>query len=466
MILKPYYLACLSHASYLIADEESATAAVVDPQRDVDQYLEDAATLGVRIGHVFLTHFHADFLAGHLEIQGRTGADIRMGRQARTEFPVVAMGDGDSLEMGRVRFSVLETPGHTPEGISILVYDLQRHPQRPHAVLTGDTLFIGDVGRPDLMASKGMTAEELARMMYRSLHDKLLALPDETLVYPAHGAGSMCGKNLSTDTVSTIGAQRRANPALRPMSEEEFVRMVTEDQPPAPAYFPFDAELNRRMRPTLDESLRRSLRPLSLDQVLERRGEGAQILDVRDPDAFAAGHLAGSINIGLGGKYATWAGTVLSRERPIVLVADPGREAEAAMRLGRIGFDHVDGYLQGGPETLTARPAEVRRNERIDSAELRRRLGGDAPPLVLDIRAAGERASGAIPGSLHIPLAQLMDRRGEIPAGRSVVIHCASGYRSSIAASLLAAAGQEGLSDLAGGYQGWERTAGAARSAS
>jgi rhodanese-related sulfurtransferase len=264
-----------------------------------------------------------------------------MGAEARTEFPVQAMADGDVLEMGRVRLSVLATPGHTPEGISILVYDLDQSEQQPHAVLTGDTLFIGDVGRPDLMASEGMTADALARMLYRSLRDKLLPLPDETLVYPAHGAGSMCGKNLSTDTVSTIGAQRRSNAALQPMSEDEFVGLVTGDQPVPPAYFAYDAQRNRQEHPTLDDSMRRGLQPLSLEQVLELRAAGAQVLDVRAADAWAGGHLAGSLNIGLGGKYATWAGSLVDREQPIVLVAEPGREAEAALRLGRIGFDHL-----------------------------------------------------------------------------------------------------------------------------
>ncbi|MDH3604784.1 MAG: MBL fold metallo-hydrolase, partial [Candidatus Tectomicrobia bacterium] len=241
MILKQYYLGCLAHASYVIADEETQTAVVVDPQRDIDQYLQDAEQWGVQIRHVFLTHFHADFLAGHLELRDRVGAHIYLGARAKAEYDFTPVKDGDVLEFGRLRLGVFETPGHTPEGISILVYDLEKDDHNPHAVLTGDTLFIGDVGRPDLLASIGVTADELAGMLYDSLHHKLLTLPDETLVYPAHGAGSMCGKNLSTETVSPLGNQRRYNYALQPMSEAEFKRLVTADQPEAPAYFVYDA---------------------------------------------------------------------------------------------------------------------------------------------------------------------------------------------------------------------------------
>ncbi|MBI1894247.1 MAG: MBL fold metallo-hydrolase, partial [Candidatus Rokubacteria bacterium] len=299
MILKQYYLGCLAHASYLVGDEETHTAVVVDPQRDIGQYLEDARQQGLEIRYVFLTHFHADFVAGHLELRDRVGARICLGARAEAEYAFTPMNDGDALELGKVRLKVLETPGHTPEAISILVYDLAKDERSPHAVLTGDTLFIGDVGRPDLMASVGSTASELAGMLYDSLRGKLLTLPDETLVYPAHGAGSMCGKNLSSDTVSTIGVQRRYNYALQPMSKEEFVALVTADQPEPPDYFAYDAMLNRRERPTLDEALLHEITPLSSDQVLELQAKGAQVVDTRAPQDFAGAHLAGSINIGL-----------------------------------------------------------------------------------------------------------------------------------------------------------------------
>src|SRR5271154_1751676 len=345
MFLKQYYLGCLAHASYLIADEASGAAIVVDPQRDIQQYLDDAGRLGVSIRHVFLTHFHADFVAGHLELRDRCGADIRLGERAKAEYRFVPMGDGDKLEFPGLRLQILETPGHTIESISILVFDLQKDPDRPYAVLTGDTLFIGDVGRPDLRASLGWTANDLGAHLYDSLHNKLLTLTDETLVYPAHGAGSLCGKQLSSDTVSSLGDQRRMNYALQPMSKEEFILLVTADQPDAPQYFNYDAILNTRERVTLDSNLERVLQPVSLDEVIQLGDAGAQLLDVRDAAEFAKGHVVGSINIGLGGQYATWAGTVLDRTKPIVIVAEPGREKEAALRLGRIGFDHVTGYL-------------------------------------------------------------------------------------------------------------------------
>ena len=288
MILKQYYLGCLSQASYLIGDESTRTAVVVDPRRDIEEYLEDAAEAGLRIEHVILTHFHADFVAGHLELRERTGARIHLGARASAEYEFSPLADGDVLEWGQVRLTIMETPGHTPEAISVLVFDLARDRERPQAVLTGDTLFIGDVGRPDLMASVGASAQELAGQLYASVH-RLLQLPDETLVYPGHGAGSACGKNLSSETVSTIGAQRRENGALQPMSQEAFVKLVTADQPKAPAYFGYDAQLNRRQRSTLEAALARELAALPLEAVLRAQSEGAQVLDVRDPDDYAAG---------------------------------------------------------------------------------------------------------------------------------------------------------------------------------
>src|SRR6185437_14960294 len=310
------------HASYMIADEASGVAVVVDPQRDVQQYLADAERLGVKIRYVFLTHFHADFLAGHLELRDRSGAEIRLGARAEAEYKFVPMKDGDTLEFPGVRLRVLETPGHTIESISILVFDLEKNPEKPYAVLTGDTLFIVDVGRPDLRASLGWTAQELGGYLFDSLHHKLMPLPDETLIYPAHGAGSLCGKHLSSDTVSTLGEQKRFNYALQPMAKEDFIRLVTLDQPDAPAYFTYDAILNTREHDTLDNTLQQVLQPLELNDVLAMGNAGAQLLDVRDATEYAKAHLAGSINIGLGGQYATWAGTLLNPAHPIVIIAD------------------------------------------------------------------------------------------------------------------------------------------------
>jgi hydroxyacylglutathione hydrolase len=456
MILKQYYLGCLAHASYLLGDEASSTAIIVDPQRDIEQYVADAERWGLKIRHVFLTHFHADFIAGHLELRDRCGATIYLGSRGKAEYAFVPMADGDTLEFPGLRLQVLETPGHTIESISILVFDLKKDPAKPHAVLTGDTLFIGDVGRPDLRASLGWTADDLGAHLYDSLHNKLLTLPDDTLVYPAHGAGSLCGKQLSSDTVSSLGDQRRMNYALQAMSKKEFIRLVTADQPDAPQYFTYDAILNTRERVTLDSNLERVLQPVSLDEVIRLGDAGAQLLDVRDAAEFAQGHLVGSINIGLGGQYATWAGTLLDRVRPIVIIAEPGREQEAAVRLGRIGFDHLRGYLDGGMAALAGRPDLVWPTERVSAATIAEELEGGEPPLVLDIRNPREWKAKHIPESLNIPLNHMQERIAEVPRGRRIAVHCAGGYRSSIAAGILHQYGITNLIEMAGGLAAWD----------
>ena len=455
MILHQFYLNCLAHASYLIGDEQTRTAAVVDPQRDIDQYLTFAAQYGLRIAHVFLTHFHADFVAGHLELRDFTGATIYLGAAARAEYAFTPLADGQSVEFGRVRLTALETPGHTAESISILVFDLDRSASAPHAVLTGDTLFVGDVGRHDLRVALGWSAADLGGLLYESLQKKLLPLPDASLVYPAHGAGSLCGKAISKETVSTIGEQRRSNYALQPMTKAAFVDLVTADQPDAPPYFTYDAVLNSRERATLDETLERELNPMTLDQVLALQETGGQLLDTRDPNDFAAAHLAGSINIGLGGQYATWAGTVLSRENPIVIIADPGREHESATRLGRIGFDHVVGYLQGGLTSLAARPDLTATTERISAALASERLATGVP-LLVDVRGPREREQKHVAASISLPLNHLLERVGQLPTDRPLMLHCAGGYRSSIAASLLLARGFRQVGEVAGGIAAWE----------
>jgi hydroxyacylglutathione hydrolase len=455
MQLKQYYLGCLSHASYLITDEKTNTAVVVDPQRDVAQYIADAEAVGCEVKHVFLTHFHADFLAGHIELRDKCGAIIYLGQRAEPEFQAVKVKDGDRIEFGDVRLQILETPGHTPEGISILVYDLAKSTDKPLAVLTGDTLFIGDVGRPDLLASIGVTADELSDMLYDSLTNKLVKLPDETLVYPAHGAGSMCGKNLSKETVSTIGEQKKFNYALQPMSREDFKKIVTSEQPEAPSYFVHDAILNRQERQSLDETLSESLNALSLEEVLRLKNRGAQLLDVRDAVDFEGAHLAGAINIGIQGKYATWCGTVLNHKHPIVVIAETGRESEAVMRLGRIGFDNVAGFLRGGMDALRDRPDLVGKIDRITAVALAEQLRTTAAPTVVDVRSEKEWAAGHIAGSLNIPLNHLRDRAAEIAKDRPVVVHCEGGYRSAVAASLLAQERRPDVFDLVGGFKAW-----------
>ncbi len=458
MLLKQFYLPCLAHASYIIADEQTGVAAVVDPQRDTAQYLAFAAEHSLAVKHVFLTHLHADFIAGHLELRDRVGAKIYLGASAKAGYAFTPMRDGDTLEFGKVRLKILETPGHTPESISIAVFDLNlpkvddAHPQ---AVLTGDTLFIGDVGRPDLRAALGWSATDLGGMLFDSLHKKILGLSDESLVYPAHGAGSLCGKAISKETVSTLGEQRRNNYALQPMTKEAFISVVTADQPDAPAYFTYDAVLNSEERPTLDETLAR-VNAMTLDDVLGMQSIGAQILDTREAAEFASAHLAGSINIGLGGQYATWAGTVLDHEHPIVIIADPGRESEAATRLGRIGFDHVVGYLQDGLHSLSARPHLTASTERVSAPFAAELLASGAPPLAVDVRAPREREQKRIAGSVPMPLNHLTEHLDELPKDRPLLVYCAGGYRSSIAASLLQRHGLSRVSEIAGGIVGWE----------
>jgi hydroxyacylglutathione hydrolase len=456
VIFKQFYLPCLAHASYIIGDEATGTAAVVDPQRDTDQYIAFAAEHSLQIKHVFLTHLHADFVAGHLELRDRAGASIYLGAAAKAAYAFTPLRDGDVVEFGRVRLTTLETPGHTPESISILVYDLNASDTQPHAVLTGDTLFIGDVGRPDLRAALGWSASDLGGMLFDSLHNKLLSLPDPCLVYPAHGAGSLCGKSISKETVSTLGEQRRSNYALQPMSKDAFVHVVTADQPEAPAYFTYDAVLNSEERPTLDQALAREMNPLTLDRVLELQAAGAQILDTRDASEFASAHLAGSINIGLIGQYATWAGSVLDRAHPIVIIADPDLETESAIRLGRIGFDHVAGYLKDGLQSLASRPDLVAFTERLSAQFAADLLSSAQPPLMIDVRAPGERARKSIAGSLGIPLNHLVEKMEALPRDRVLLVYCAGGYRSSIAASLLQRGGFETVGEIAGGIVGWE----------
>jgi hydroxyacylglutathione hydrolase len=456
LIFKQFYLGCLAHASYVIGDEETRTAVVVDPQRDTDQYVAFAAENGLQIRHVFLTHLHADFIAGHLELRDRVGATIHLGRAAKATYAFKPVGDGDILELGRVRLKMMETPGHTPESISIVVYNLNKSERQAYAVLTGDTLFIGDVGRPDLRAALGWSATELGGMLFDSLHTKLLGLPDESLVYPAHGAGSLCGKALSKETVSTLGEQRRKNYALQPMSKEAFIRVVTADQPDAPGYFTYDATMNSEERPTLDQALERGMKPLSLDALLELRANGAQVLDTREAEEFGAAHLAGSINIGLGGQYATWAGTILNRTDPIVIVADPGREHEAVVRLGRIGFDHVAGYLENGLNSLVPRPELIMFTERVSPQFAAELLAGDDAPVAIDVRAPGERQAKQIEGSVSMPLNRLSESLLTLPRERALLVYCAGGYRSSIAASLLQRRGYEPVVEIAGGMAAWE----------
>jgi hydroxyacylglutathione hydrolase len=455
MLFTQYYLDCLSQASYLIADEATGRAVLVDPRRDIGEYLADARAHGLSIEGVINTHFHADFLAGHLEVAAATGAWIGYGHRAETEYEIRELADGERINLGDVTLQIMETPGHTPESISVLVYE-RGVDTVPYGVLTGDALFIGDVGRPDLLPSAGVTADELGRMLHESVQHKLMALPDEVRVFPAHGAGSACGKNLSTERQSTIGEQRRTNYACAPMNVEQFVALVTAGQPAAPGYFAFDAALNRQARDLLDHNI--APRALTVAEFAAASTAGAIVIDARDPHDYAAGHLRGALNIPADGRFAETAGTVAQPGDTLLVVAGQDRAEEIVIRLARIGFDKVLGYLHEPDTALPQMESELTRASRVIAADLHAALDSPQPPVIIDVRTTGEREQGAIDGSAHIPLAELPRRLTEIPTDRPVVVHCAGGYRSSVAASLLRATGHPDVSDLLGGYAAWQLT--------
>ncbi len=451
MYFKQFYLGCLAHASYLIGSDDEA--AVVDPQRDVDQYIDEADALGLKIKYVIETHLHADFVSGHRELSKRTGAEIIFGHRAGATFPHQGVRDGDEFQVGRVALRFLETPGHTPESISILVIDNEVG-NAPQKVLTGDTLFIGDVGRPDLVGSKGFTASEMAGMLYDSLHDKLLKLDDAVEVYPAHGAGSMCGRNISKETSSTIGEQKKFNYALKEMARDEFVRMMTKDLPEAPAYFPRDAEINRTGAPPLDELPRpRKLSPEDVNKLMQ---SGHLVLDVRPAEAFGAGHVLNALNIGLGGQFASWARTLIPLGTPLIIVAESDEKVdEAVMRLARVGLESVHGFLHGGMSAWEKAGFSSSKVEQIQVDELKRRIQEMSDLQVIDVRRAGEYSDGHVPGARSSPLSELKKHVAEFDATRPVAVICAGGYRSSAATSILQADGFETLYNVTGGTGAW-----------
>jgi glyoxylase-like metal-dependent hydrolase (beta-lactamase superfamily II) len=450
VFFKQFYLGCLAQASYLIGSE--GEAAVVDPRRDVDEYLAEAEANGLRIRWVIETHLHADFVSGHRELAERTGAEVVFGARARAALPHRAVRDGEEIRLGRLRLRFLETPGHTPESICVVV--LEDGEAAPALVLTGDTLFIGDVGRPDLAGgAEGLGVRDMAGLLYDSLHRKLLPLPDEVLVYPAHGAGSLCGRNISSETVSTIGDQRRHNYALQPMPRERFVDMVTADLPEAPAYFPHDAALNREGAAPLAA---RRLVPLAPEAVEAHLREGAVLLDVRDAAAYGAGHVPGALNVGLRGQFASWAGTLVDTGRPIVVAAEGEDEAgEALMRLARVGLENVAGHLAGGVEAWERSGRPVARLPQIAVDELRARLGSVPGLQVLDVRRAGEYAQGHVPGAVNVPLHLLEEESRRLDRGRPTAVICAGGYRSSAAGSILQGRGFPDLANVVGGTSAW-----------
>ncbi len=448
-----YYLDCLSHASYLVGDETTGRAVVVDPQRDVSEYLADAKEFGLTIELVIETHFHADFLSGHLELAKATGAKIVFSSVAEPEFDFMGVTDGERYSLGDVTLEFRHTPGHTPESLSIVVYQ-HAGDTVPYGVLTGDTLFIGDVGRPDLLASIGFTRDELADKLYDSLHDKLMTLPDATRVYPAHGAGSACGKNLSTDLWSTMADQKATNYALRAPDKATFMELVTEGQPPAPSYFVYDAILNRKDRALLDET--KMPTAMTYEQVLKAIDDGAVLVDGRTPEEFAQGHLRHAINIGLEGRYAEFAGSVLRSDVDIVLFTEPGHELEGKNRLARIGFDRVIGYLEAPYQEMFEHQDDVQVASRLTATAFDERATEMTELQVVDVRNPGEVAAGTIPNAITIPVGQLPARLGELDPSVPTVVYCAGGYRSSVAASLLRQHGFTDVSDILGGYNAWD----------
>jgi glyoxylase-like metal-dependent hydrolase (beta-lactamase superfamily II)/rhodanese-related sulfurtransferase len=454
MLFTQYYLECLSQASYLIGDEASGQAVIVDPRRDIAEYLTDAEAAGLEIVGVINTHFHADFVSGHLELAARTGAWIGYGDAAQADFEVRHLGDGERISLGDVTLEIMTTPGHTPESISVLVYE-HAGDEVAYGVLTGDALFIGDVGRPDLLASIGVTADELGQQLYHSIQHKLMGLPDEVRVFPAHGAGSACGKNLSTELQSTIGMQRKLNYACQPMTQEQFVAIVTEGQPSAPSYFVYNAILNRKEREVYAEG--EPVPALDDAAALAALAEGAVVHDARDQQEYAGAHLRGSINVPVDGRMAETVGMVFSPEQRVIVVAPEGSEQEVATRFARIGYDHVVGYLPAPEQFFLAHEDRVEHASRLTVAQTEEVLADPAVQLV-DIRNAGELAEGQIPGSVHIPLAELGKRSGELDQDRPVLLYCAGGWRSSVAASALRARGFTDVSDVLGGYQAWALT--------
>ena len=454
MIFTQHYLACLSQASYLVGDETTGRAVVVDPRRDIDAYLCEAAEHRLRIEMIIETHIHADFLSGHLELAAATGALICYGQGADVEYPIESLRDGQRILLGEVTLEILATPGHTPESICIVVHEYPDD-DVPYGVLTGDTLFVGDVGRPDLHEASGLSPQILARSLYGSLHDKLLKLPDATRVFPAHGAGSMCGKQLSTEASSTIGEQRRINYALQVSDVDDFVAAVTQGQSVRPPYFEFTAHRNRELRPLLDDS---APPLLDIDHVCKYHQAGAILLDGREPADYAAGHLRGAVNVGLKGRFAEWAGNVLSPDRDIVLVGDLALAGECKTRLARVGFDRVVGQLSDLATVLAQRPDLVETASRLTIGQLAELRGLEPCLQLVDVRSPAEVAGGSIPGALKIPLPALMDSITRLDPTAPVLVYCASGYRSMVAASVLRASGFDDVSDLLGGFDAWRST--------
>lgn len=449
MHIEQLYTNCLAQAAYYI--ESDGEIAIIDPIRDYDGYIQKAEEAGHKIRYIIETHFHADFVSGHVDLAKKTGAEIIYGPGAQTGYGIRNVEDGEVLPLGNVSLRAIHTPGHTPESTCFLLKDEQG---KDHALFSGDTLFVGDVGRPDLLESGGKyTGEMLAGMMYDSLRNKIMPLPDEVLLYPAHGAGSSCGKNLGPETFSTIGDQKKNNYALQDMSRDEFIKALLEGIAPPPSYFAENARINKTGYTALNEVLNEGTIALNAEQFESSMNEGSLVIDTRDPLEFEKGFIPGSINIGLNGQYAIWAASLFSLDRKIVLVCDHGKEEESVTRLARVGFDQIKGVLQGGYPAWEQAGKEVDMLVSVDAYELGLDLKHDEKAKVLDVRKVSEYESGHIKGAELYSLDQIQSRIDELDPETDYYLHCAGGYRSVIAASILKASGFHRIKNVWGGYK-------------
>ena len=448
MYIQQIYTGCLSEASYFI--ESNGVAAVVDPIRDTESYLQIAKEHNATIKYIFETHFHADFVSGHLDLAKQTGATIVYGPNTKANFKFHLAKDGEEFKVGDLTLQVIHTPGHTLESTCYLLKD---ESGKPNCIFTGDTLFVGDVGRPDL-SSGNLSKEELASIMYDSIQNKLKTLPDDLIVYPAHGPGSSCGKNLGPETQSTIGNEKQSNYAMLPQTREEFIKAVTKDLSDPPPYFPINAKINREGYSNLEEIKAKGLHALPLKEFKQQLREDSIILDTREPEAFSNGFIPGSIFIGLGGRFAEWAGSLLPFDKPILLITEEGKEEEAVVRLARVGFENVEGFLRGGFDAWKKAGEKTDMIINVEADELAMDIPFDDRLTVLDVRKFSEFADGHVKDAMNLPLAEMNDvaQIAQLEEDQNIYIHCGGGYRSIIAASLLKRQGYHNLRNVLGGW--------------
>ncbi len=450
MVIEQLYTNCLAEAAYYI--ESNGEIAIIDPLREVKPYIEKANNNNGKIKYVFETHFHADFVSGHIDLANATGAQIVYGPGADASYEVYNAADGEEFKLGSITIKALHTPGHTPESTCYLLYD---ESGKEYALFSGDTLFIGAVGRPDLLDGK-MSKEELAGMMYDSLRNKIMPLPDDVIVYPAHGAGSQCGKGLSSETSSSLGEQKKSNYALQEMTKEEFIKVLTDDMPPPPAYFFQDARINKEGYDNIDNVINQNSKPLSIDE-FKQATKDALILDTRDPNDFAERFVPNSINIGLSGTFAVWVGTLIDINQPLVLVTDSGKEEETVMRLARVGFENVVGYLEGGINKWMEAGEEIKSVGQVDMDQLKA-IYEAREDVILDVRKPSETDEAHIKGALIIPLSDLEKSLDKLDTANTYTINCRSGYRSMVAASILKKNGFDKVNNVLGGFNAIRET--------